>query len=57
MRYVIVRNEDGKYVTEPGSKNSYTATLKRARVFKTRDEANRDKCGNESVVPVSKLIT
>ncbi len=49
MEYVIVRNEDGKYVAEPGSEHSYTSKLERARRFKTHEAAQADCCGNEHV--------
>lgn len=47
--YVIRRNEDGAYVTPPGSQHSYTKDLRKARLFNTREEAERDKCGNETI--------
>jgi hypothetical protein len=54
--YVLIRNEDGKYVTNPGQEYSYTSKLENARIFPTKDAANAEKCGNENVVPVSSLL-
>lgn len=51
----IIRREDGKYVARPGSEHSYTSKLEDARVFRTREEADRDCCGNEQVVPIEEL--
>lgn len=56
MAFVIKRNEDGKYVAPAGRAKSYTARLESARVFATREAAERDKCGNERVVAVADLI-
>jgi hypothetical protein len=50
---VLKRTSDGKYVAKPGSKNSYTKYLQHARVFRTREEAERDRCPeNERIVEV-----
>lgn len=49
MMYVIQRVEDGKYVNQPGSHNSYTRSLSAARIYGTRGDAERDCCGNERV--------
>ncbi|HQT78000.1 MAG TPA: hypothetical protein PLD10_13175 [Rhodopila sp.] len=47
MSWVLRRNEDGWYVAPPGSVNSYTRSLKNARKFATKAEAEREACGNE----------
>lgn len=54
MPYVIKHTNGRKgYVTEPGSKRSYTPSLQRARVFNTREEAEGNRCpGNEYVVEI-----
>lgn len=49
MPYILKRNEDGAYVARPGSRGSYTVRLQDARVFQTRDAAERDRCGNETI--------
>lgn len=54
--YVLIRNEDGKYVAPPGREHSYTSKLEKARIFPTKDAAEADKCGNERAVPVSSLL-
>lgn len=47
--YVLTRNNDGKYVSQPGSARSYTGRLEDARIYPTREQAERDPCGNETV--------
>ncbi len=54
--YVIKRNSDGRYVAAPGSLHSYTKKLEDAQAFSTRGEANRNKCGNETVVPIENIM-
>lgn len=51
MAYVIKRTDQGGgYVAPPGSRKSYTPRLQSARVFSTREEAERNRCpGNEVV--------
>ncbi len=50
--FVIKRN-DGLYVAMPGMRNSYTRFLQYARIFRTREDAERDVCpGNERIVEV-----
>lgn len=39
-----------KYVAMPGSKHSYTTSLRNARKFSSREEAQGNACGNERVV-------
>lgn len=52
--FALKRNSDGKYVARPGSKNSYTKFLQHARVFRTREEAERDRCPeNERIVDIA----
>ena len=54
--YVIVR-VDGQYVTPPGEEKSYTTRLEDARVFATREAAERERCvENESVVPLAAVL-
>lgn len=56
MLYVIQRS-DGVWVTRPGSKGSYTRFLQHARVFRTREEAERERCpGNERVIAVGEIM-
>jgi hypothetical protein len=56
MRFVLVKHEDGKYVSRPGSLHSYTKRLEKALVFTTRAAAEKSKCGNESVVDLDQLL-
>lgn len=53
--YVIQRDQDGQFVSRPGSRNSYTDSLQAARKFGSRTEAENDCCGNEHVVAVKDL--
>jgi hypothetical protein len=48
--YVIVRIEDGAFVAPSGSASSYTRALQDARVFASREQAERERCGNERVM-------
>lgn len=58
MSFVLQRTDQGGgYVTPPGSHKSYTHDLTKARIYPTREEADRDRCkGNEIVVPVDQLL-
>ena len=55
-RYVLKRKEDGAYVAEPGSRESYTRSLERARKFKSYDDAQREACGNETPRSVDSIL-
>lgn len=61
MGYVIVR-DDGLYVVDMKkcsivSGSSFTRYLQYARVFPTREAAERDLCpGNERVVPTDSIL-
>jgi hypothetical protein len=52
--FVLVR-EDGKYVAPGGQKKSYTSNLDDARAFRSREDAERNACGNERAVAVSDI--
>lgn len=47
-RYVL-RREDGRYVSWPGAEHSYTRDIYAARLFCSRADAERERCGNETV--------
>lgn len=51
MGYIIERTDQGGgYVAKPGSNSSYTHRLEDARVYPTREAAERDRCpGNEAI--------
>ena len=51
MNFVLKR-EDGKFVAHPGSEKSYTRKIELARVYFSREAAEADKCGNETIVTV-----
>ena len=51
--FVIVRQGDNKYVARSGSKKSYTYNLAYAQKFNTREEAEKNKCGNEYISPLN----
>lgn len=49
----VLRRDDGKFVTPPGSEKSYTADVTKARIFRSQEEAEIERCpGNETVVPL-----
>ena len=59
--FVLVRHSDGSkydgfYVARPGSQHSYTKKLEEANTFPTREAANGQKCGNESVRSVAEIM-
>ena len=54
--FVLVRNEDGKFVCPPGAERSYTTDLTKARIYPTCDAAGADKCGNETVHPITDFL-
>lgn len=53
LGYRLKRDEDGKYVTRPGSDKSYTTKLDDARIFASRADAEAEACGNETIVPLT----
>jgi hypothetical protein len=54
--YVIIR-DDGQYVRPSGSPMMYSKLLQEAKVYKSRDEAERDRCvENERVVPLAECF-
>lgn len=54
MKYVIKRlDQGGGYVAPAGSKKSHTKDIMSARRFDTKEEAERDACGNEKVCPLN----
>lgn len=56
-KFVIVR-EDGKYVAPPGRQHSYTSKLQHARVFASREAAERDRCPeNERIVSLDEVFS
>ena len=54
--YVLKRNEDGAYVSKPGSNHSYTTRLENAQIFNTKEQAEGSACGNEHAVPVDSIL-
>lgn len=53
--YVIKKGN--LYVAKPGSKKSYTTSVERAQVFKTLEDAQKNKCGNESIVSLYPILS
>lgn len=47
--FVIKRNRDGKYVARSGSVSSYTNDRSQAVEYSTIEEADDERCGNESI--------
>jgi hypothetical protein len=57
MMFVLQHAATGKYVSRPGSLRSYTNRLEEARVFRSREEAEGERCvDSESVVDVLRLF-
>lgn len=58
MTNFVIKSTEGRgYVALPGSRHSYTRSLKLARKFETREAALRDACvENERVVHVQEEI-
>tara|TARA_B100002049_G_scaffold93692_1_gene69266 strand:- start:801 stop:992 length:192 start_codon:yes stop_codon:yes gene_type:complete len=56
--YVLKRTDQGGgYVAEPGSKSSYTNNVARARKFRSKEEAEAERCvENEVIVPLGHEI-
>lgn len=55
MHHFAIRNiETGKYVAAKGHKNSYVSSLqaKALQTYTTREAAEANKCGNETVVTI-----
>lgn len=52
----LIRREDGKFVSQPGSQHSYTSRLECARIYADRDQAMADKCGNETLIRLDSII-
>lgn len=53
MPYVIKRvppQAGRRYVATPGRRHSYTSTLANARKFKTREEAEGNRCVKNEIV-------
>ena len=49
--YYLKRVEDGAFVSDGRlTTASYTRNIDCAKKYKTREEAERDKCGNEIIV-------
>lgn len=55
-KYVIINNDNGKFVTPTGSKKSYTSALQNARIFSSYDDAKKNCCGNERVESISSIL-
>lgn len=56
MSYVLVNNDNGRYVAPGGQESSYTTKLEHAKTYPTREAAEKDACGNERAVPVDSLM-
>lgn len=52
--FVILNH--GRFVAKPGRKSSYCRRIEDAQTFKTREEAERNKCGNESIQDLNAVI-
>lgn len=57
MTYLLRRTEDSKFVTPAGSSKSYTDSVRKARKFDTREDAEREACGNERAITLEEACT
>jgi hypothetical protein len=49
--YVLKRTEQGGgYVAQPGSRSSYTRDIAKAQKFRTKEEAERERCKENEVI-------
>lgn len=49
--------DNGRYVARSGSQSSYTNKLENAKIYKSREDADSDRCvENESIVNVSNIL-
>jgi hypothetical protein len=55
-RYLIQRVEDGKFVTPPGSLNSYTGSIRRGRLYPSYEAAKAECYENERPVCLDDLL-
>lgn len=53
--YVIKKGD--LYAAPPGDAHSYTTLLQKARIFRTKEDAKKEQCGNEYVVPLESELT
>ena len=49
MAYVLKDTRHGNYVARPGSRSSFTPKLQDARVYPTKESAERDRCPESEV--------
>lgn len=56
--YLIKRiDQGGGYVAQPGHCTSYTHSIERARIYPSKEAAEKDRCPeNEIVIPLMDLI-
>ena len=58
--YVIRCYDNGRfsscYVAKAGNKSSYTSMLENARIYKSKEEALKNCCGNEYPVAISDIM-
>jgi hypothetical protein len=43
----VIRNSNGLWVSRPGSRSSFTNKIQCAQKFSSKEEAQRQCCGNE----------
>ena len=53
----VIQKGDGWYVARSGMQSSYTRFLQYAQVFKTREDAEKERCpDNERVVNITEIM-
>ena len=57
MGYVLQHIQTGKYVAPPEEEEFYTTRIENARVFRTKQEADRERCiESERIVSLGELF-
>lgn len=51
----VIQRHDGAFVMSNSNK-SYTRSLTEAKTFLKRESAEKERCGNETIVPVEQLL-
>lgn len=54
--YLLKRIEDGRFVAKGGREASYTRNIEAVKIFTTREAAEKERCGNEVIVPLEDLM-
>lgn len=56
VMYALQHNDTDKYVARSGSKHSYVAGVENAQRYSSKEEAERNRCGNERIVNLFRVV-